>query len=310
MRVSAEGRLRGAGDDRARRRRPRATPSRASRSPTPRRSRCASSRTSSPSCATTGLVQQPPRRRGRLLARQAARRDHPRRGHPRRRGPAGERARRAARGARLHGARAARRRSGSRCAPNIRDVLEPVTLADLVADELRPTLTCARAGSRSGSFLAHLDQVAPARARAADQQARTPRARSPPTQAARQLLGRRASSPSRLEHLRPPRAARRRSGPRPAPAPRPRPGSSAPRAARRRRAASSTRTSKPRWTIRSIIASSASSAGAVQDLEVVRADEQRAEPVDRPDEAHHELGLRMLVEVARRARSARPGRRS
>ena len=33
----------------------------------------------------------------------------------------------------------------------------------------------------------------------------------------------------------------------------------------------------------------------------MRADEQRAAPVDRADEAHHELGLRVLVEVVRLA---------
>src|SRR5436190_1224950 len=37
----------------------------------------------------------------------------------------------------------------------------------------------------------------------------------------------------------------------------------------------------------------------VRDLDVVRADEQRAPAVDLADEAHHELGRRMLVEVAR-----------
>src|SRR3954464_1186779 len=40
--------------------------------------------------------------------------------------------------------------------------------------------------------------------------------------------------------------------------------------------------------------------GLEQQLDVVRADERIAEPVDRPDEAHHELVGRLLVEVARR----------
>src|SRR5919198_3392069 len=40
----------------------------------------------------------------------------------------------------------------------------------------------------------------------------------------------------------------------------------------------------------------------VEDLEVVRPDEHRAAPVDRAHEAHHELRLRMLVEVIRRSR--------
>ncbi len=41
--------------------------------------------------------------------------------------------------------------------------------------------------------------------------------------------------------------------------------------------------------------------GIDADLQVVRPDVAVAEPVDRADEAHHELVGRMLVELARRA---------
>ena len=63
----------------------------------------------------------------------------------------------------------------------------------------------------------------------------------------------------------------------------------------------STRTSNPRCTILSIIASSVVPLGSSMQLEVVRADERVAEAVHRPDEAHHELVRRLLVQLARLA---------
>ena len=91
------------------------------------------------------------------------------------------------------------------------------------------------------------------------------------------------------------------------------------RAARRRRASSATEKRlavvarrarrgplKPRCTMRSIIASRVVPFGREHDLEVVRPHERVAEPVRLADERHHELVRRLLVEVARRRRPARP----
>ena len=47
--------------------------------------------------------------------------------------------------------------------------------------------------------------------------------------------------------------------------------------------------------------------GVGEDLDVVRAHERVAEAVDGPDEGHHELVARALVELARRCRPARSG---
>ena len=63
----------------------------------------------------------------------------------------------------------------------------------------------------------------------------------------------------------------------------------------------STRTSKPRRSTRSTVASRAVAVGLVDQLDVVRAHEAPAEPVDRADEAHDEGVGGLLVDLARRA---------
>ncbi len=81
---------------------------------------------------------EPPRGRGRLLAQPPAARGHDRRRDPRRRGPARQRPRPAARRARYTGSAEPLARVWIALRSNVRGVLERVTLADVVADELPP----------------------------------------------------------------------------------------------------------------------------------------------------------------------------
>ena len=82
---------------------------------------------------------EPPRRRGRLLAQPTSAGGHGRRRDPRRRGPAGERARRAAPEELAYtGSAEPLARVWIALRANVRAVLEHVTLADVVAGELPP----------------------------------------------------------------------------------------------------------------------------------------------------------------------------
>ena len=80
-----------------------------------------------------------------------------------------------------------------------------------------------------------------------------------------------------------------------------------PELARRPSRTSSTRTSKPRWTTRSTIASAAPRSGSSGSSRSCGRTHASPSRLTRADEAHHELVRRLLVELARRRRPARSG---